>query len=349
MADHLASELQLTWQGQLTDLVTALAWSPSGDSWAASSANGEIVWMRLNSSTIAENFAEMVTLQAANGTSIDRLAFSADGCWLAAGGQAGQLSLWAQKSNLPPQRVHTIELHTWIDDLAWHPTLPQLAIAHGPHVKIWDAVAAREMITWRFDRSSIFDLAWHPNGNYLAVAGYKGVEIWAAGDLTTPIQRLNVDTATIQIAWSANGNYLAAGNLDGSLTILDWHNPGDPWILQGCPGKIRQIVWQGTMSHCAVATGAAVVLWNLIGDHWAGQLLEGHHGVVVAIAACPDREMFGSVATDGYLCIWSAQGEITKISTNSLCEFTALAWQPQGLYLATGNQLGEIGVWPISA
>ncbi len=355
MAEHLRSKLQLEWQVQLNDLVTAIAWSPTGRSWAVSSADGQIIWLEPNLGNLIAPPAhptQMFGLQAANGQSTSCLAFSADDRWLAAGGQAGQVLIWnCDRHNLPPQLVTTIELDQWIDRLVWHPALPQLAIGYGPQVKIWDAATASEITTWRFAKSSIFDLAWHPSGDYLAIAGYQGVEIWGTADRLAPSHQLIVDTASIQIDWSPDGRYLAAGNLDRCLTIMDWHHPDDPWILQGCPGKIRQLTWlKHTANPClAVATGTAVILWDLAADDWTGQLLEGHQGAVTEIAACPERSMFISAATDGNACVWTAQGEISQIITTTLGGFTALVWHPHETYLATGTQLGEIGLWSSSA
>ncbi len=347
MAEDRSAGLQLQWQSQLSDLVTEIAWSPLGHSWVASSAAGEVRWIE-NSAQIG-NPIELVLL-APTGNSIDCLGFSADGRWLAAGGQTGQIFIWQCPPDMsPPQLVRSLEFQTWIDKLVWHPSRSELAIGCGAKVRIW--AAAGDSIEWICDRSSIFALAWQPGGNELAVAGYKGVEIWAPMAQVPLRHQLTVDTASIQLAWSPDGRYLAAGNLDRSLTIVDWQHPGDPWILQGCPGKIRQLVWLAhTERSClAVATGEAIVIWDLAAEEWVGQLLTGHQGVVTTIAAHLDLPLLVSAASDGSACIWSAHGEIEQIITNTLSGFTTLAWQPQEMCLATGSQMGEIGLWSNSA
>ena len=336
------AELQLAWEGQLNDFVTGLAYSPNGDGWAASSAAGEVIWVT------GDN--EPVVLQAANGQSIAGIAFSADGRWLAAGGQAGRLLIWNfEDAHSPPQLVD-IGVEQWIEHLVWHPTKPELAISYGSQVQIWDALTSTELVTWKFP-NSVFDLAWHPGGA-VAVAGYKGVHIWSPQDRTAPNYHLEVDTATIGIAWSRDGRYLAAGNLDRTLTIVDWHHPDDPWTLQGCPGKVRQLSWlAGTTTPClAVASGTAIVLWNLDSDAtmWDGQLLEGHQDIVAALTAHPQEPIWASGGADGYTCQWSAQG-LEQILTQSLSKITALAWHPQHLYLVTGSQTGTIQLWVIPA
>ena len=270
----LTENLILQWQSQLNDVVTEISWSPIGFSWAVSSAGGEIGWIceQPNESS------KMLILAEWTGESIDCLAFSPNGEWLAAGGQAGELLIWKiDDPTLAPILIHKIKLNTWIEHLDWHPTLPHLSISYGAQVQTLDVVTAKAIITWTFDKSSVFDISWHPSGSHLAIAGYKGVEIWDylhQPQTTAPSHKLNVETASIKIDWTADGRYLAAGNLDRSMTILDWQNPDDPWLLGGSPGKIRKLAWlNGSIQPClAVATGSAIALWDFVDENWVGQL-----------------------------------------------------------------------------
>jgi hypothetical protein len=78
--------LDVCQRGHLNDYVTAIAWSPN-QTLAIASAAGEI--LLVNPETQAE-----ILLQEAKGESIDCLAFSSDGHYLAAGGQSGHLLIW---------------------------------------------------------------------------------------------------------------------------------------------------------------------------------------------------------------------------------------------------------------
>ncbi len=343
------SELQLEWQGKVNDLVTDLVCAPNGTSWAATSAAGEVVW--------SDERSEIITLwkseQAEARLTIDSIAFSADSRWLAAAGQAGELLIWnCDDPSHAPQLVSKISVNKWIERLAWHPTDSLLAIAYGAELKIFDLIGATSPISWQFHRSSIFDLAWHPDGTYLAVAGYRGVQIWTPRESEAQ-SHIAVATASIKLSWSGDGRYLAAGNLDRTITIIDWHHPSDPWTLQGCSGKIRQLVWlQGTATPClAVASGTTIVLWQLTEDlsSWNGSSLEGHQNIVTALAPHPNAPIFGSAGADGCLCLWSADGEILQVLTDGGDILTVLAWQPDGEYLAAGTQTGSIEQWSIPA
>lgn len=347
MADNSQLELELAWNGRLNDLITDLSHAPTGNSWAASSAAGEVAWNA--------GLTELAILKQADGQSIDRVRFSADGRWLAAGGQAGKLFVWnCEDPQIPPQAAQTIDIGTWIEHLVWHPSQSTLAVASGKHVRIWTSLTETATIVWQFDRSSVFDLAWHPDSLKLAVAGYKGVQIWTPQALTAPPQSINADTASINIAWAGDGRYLAAGNLDRTLTISDTHHPEESWTLTGCPGKIRQLAWLvGTETPClAAASGIAIGLWHLSADAttWDGRLLEGHQGIISSLVAHPQTPKLASGGADGYTCIWTDLGEIEQILDRSgISEFTSLSWYPNRPYLGTGDRMGELCIWQIPA
>jgi WD40 repeat protein len=349
-------ELQLESEIQLSDFVTALVYSPDGCAWAASSAAGEVVWNAGATESVLLTEDDVMFPIQSPPASIETVAFSNDSCWLAAGGESKQLLIWnCQPHHFPPQLVCKIDYNRWIDRLVWHPTKPHLAIIYGSQVQIWDVITSTEIANCKFDRSTIFDLAWHPNGEYLAISGYKGVKIWSPQAQPIPTHRIDVETASLNVAWSHDGRYLAAGNLDRTLKIFDVQNPTDPWILQGCPAKIRQLTWMaGTETPClAVASGKFIVLWNLTPDEttWNGRLLEGHQDTVSTLIAHPHTSIVASGSKDGYGCLWSSDlGQVQGIlNHNHLSPLSTLVWHPNGTQLATGSQLGEIRLWTIPA
>jgi WD40 repeat protein len=343
------AELQLDWQGHLDDLVTSIAYAPNERGWAASSAAGEVSWNA--------GLSELVVLLEPTGQSIDHIAFSADQRWLAAAGQAGELLIWnCEDINLPPQLVNRTKFGQWIEQLVWHPIDSYLAISYGSQTTIWNPIAANSIATWEFAKSSVFALAWHPTRSSLAIAGYKGVEIWSLNDLSAPIDHLAVDTASLKIAWSGDGRYLAAGNLDQTLHIWDWHDRSNQWKLAGSEGKIRQLAWIIDSANdsvtLAVASGVSIVLWRLIANAqmWTGQLLEGHQGIVEILVVPDHLAILTSGGADGYLCLWSPEGEIIQILTTPIISrFTSLCWHPHCQQLVAGNDTGAIGLWRIPA
>jgi WD40 repeat protein len=339
LQQNLQTRLSYSWQGQLSEYITALAFSPLDRFWAGSSAAGEIVTI--------DRSGEIAHLQSADGRAIADLKYSDDGRWLAAGGEAGVVKFWSLDNQ--PQLTGTVSVPSWVEGMTWHPMTPQIAVSSGNHIGIWDAPTQAKIAHLIFAPSSVFDLAWHPSGEYLAVAGYRGVQIWAQDDWTTPLVTLPVATASIKIGWSVEGSYLAAANLDRTISIWDLEQPEDPWIFQGCPGKIRQLVWSqaNLQPFLAVATGTEMALWEFSNANWTGKLLSGHEDAVTAIAIHPHYPLIASAARDGEICLWGTDGSVIQVLEvpEPIGRFTNLGWNATGSLLVAGDENGRLVIF----
>jgi WD40 repeat protein len=344
------SEFTSHWQGALSDYVTAIAWSPDGKLLAASSAAGEVMVYQ------AGGFQETL-LQPANGHSVDCLAFSYDGQFLAAGGQTGQVSIWQIQSapleSDPPELVATVKNPSvWVDRLAWSPTQNLLAFSLGKYVQVWDATLSDIATTLNFDTSSALDITWHPDGQRLSVSGYQGVKIWTAADWDDDPYLLTIPSASVAIAWSPDGKYIASGNLDRTITVLEWDNP-HPWVMRGFPGKIRQLAWSPLptkvgASLLAAASAEEIVVWEKHADEslgWESRVLSGHESTVQSIHFQPNALLMASAAADGWVCLWQGANRLAQALNGAPNGFSGLAWHPKGHQLAAGGQNGEVVIW----
>ena len=370
------------WKASLEDYVTTLAWSFDGTILAAGASSGEVLLWRAG--------ARAVRLRsAASEQSIDTLEFSANGQYLAAAGQQGSVFIWDLASldwNLldgtaldetvldgtvpaqPPEQSivapsiaaptvpqPTIVLenpHCWIDRLTWHPTQSWLAFGAGSQVNVWDIAQAKQLTQQNFVASSVLGLAWHPDGQRLAASGHTGVKVWSVDDWCGPPDLIEVPGASLSLAWSADGQYLASGNLDRTLTVVSWGNP-PPWLMQGFPGKVRQVDWApspsgasaGEVPVVAAACVEGITLWRRQGKNWQSTVLEKHKGTVEAIAFHPTESLLASAAQDGRLCLWKKAKSLQQTLRGVKAGFSAIAWHPQGRYLAAGGSQGELIVW----
>ena len=344
--------VELSADHALTDYVTALAWSPVGNTLAIASGSGEV--------SLLHNFLA-IPLQPANGLSIDALGFSSDGQWLAAAGQAGDVTLW-QRGHESPQPVDSLECGSaWIDRLQWHPQENWLAFNRGTTVQIWDADHAESLISLALP-AHVQDLSWSPDGNYFAVSAQQQVHIWAVPHWQKPRYQWELLSASRHLKWSPEGAYLASANQDNSVGVLTWAQvhrlrqtpvaPTDlPTLLQGFPGKVRQLAWADIPDAdkspiLAAATRDLVVMGMLVpGGDWESWPLDLHNGTVLDVAFQPKTGLLASLSEDGWIILWQAAVNAAQILEGAKEGFSALAWHPGGQHLAAGGQQGEVLVW----
>jgi len=155
----LQSILELSAKETFSDYVTAIAWSPIGNTVAVASGAGEVRLLKTFMS---------VPLCQPTGQSVDALAFSGDGKWLATGGQEGRITLWQMDGDVP-KIADTLECGAWVDRLVWHPTCNHLAFNRAKAVQIWDADQAEAVVSLA-GIASPQDIRWSPNGKHLAIA-----------------------------------------------------------------------------------------------------------------------------------------------------------------------------------
>ncbi|WP_204139467.1 WD40 repeat domain-containing protein, partial [Halomicronema sp. CCY15110] len=293
-------------------------------------------------------------LAAAQGQAVNCLGCSAQGDLWAWGGQAGELCLWQAQTSQPS--VLAAYDGAWIDTLAWHPTLPLLAYGIGSTVHIWEATTQQAVAALNFEASSALHLAWHPQGDRLAVSGHGGVKVWSQADWTAPPTAIDVPGASLCCAWSADGRYLGSGNLDRTLTVTEWGSP-PPWLMQGFPGKVRQIDWSMPDTSLgsplvAAACVEGITVWErgpqAKKGGWQSQVLQHHQDRVNAIAFQPNSLLLASAGQDGRVALWREGRKLDQSLQVFSTGVSTLAWSPTGDRLLAGGNNGEVVLWQVS-
>ena len=329
-------------QQYFSEYIRDLAWSNNGDRLAIISAGGELALWQDKKIDLFPSDSDY---------SLDCVGFSANGEFLATGGQEGKVKIYQLKPIAETfATVATLDGgKAWIDSLAWHPHQNLLAFAINRQIKIWDSHSQKILISLDFEDSSVFGLAWHPQGDLLAASGHGGVKVWHSSNWKQKPEQLPVPGASLDCAWSSDGTYLASGNLDRTISLLDWQNP-PPWLMQGFPGKVSQVTWSQSQDQplLAAACQEGIIIWQF--DHqsknWQNQVLQ-HQKTVQAIAFSPDSSLLASTGDDGCIKLWQRGKKLIQ-TLKGATGFSCLAWHPTGKYLAAGGQNGELTIWQSS-
>ncbi len=342
MTNHIA--FQPAWEKQLSDYVTAVKWSNTGQYLAISSAAGEVLLFR------GENL-EQVSLQSPTGFSIDCLEFSHDDQLLACGGQSGTVTIWELSTDSPQCRSNLEYPSTWIDHLTWNPVNNELVFNLGKYAQVWDANSQEIVTTLNFASSSVMALDWRNDGLWLAVGGYQATQVWNTQDWDDDPELVEVPSASIAIAWSPDCRYLGCGNLDSNLVVTEWGNP-NPWLMQGFTGKVRQLSWSAfpTASGApllAACSSSDIVVWQKSKNEnvgWQDEVVS-HEAVVSAIGFHPKTVTLASAGKDGKVNLWHRGQKLRQSLEGVNHGFTCLSWHPQGNSLIAGGDDGEVILW----
>ena len=345
-------------QSQLTlsEYITAIAWSSNSKYLAAATASGEIIL--IDEAKAGNDIAQKQTeLQAPTEISVDCLGFSADGRWLAAGGQDGKVRVW-DLAGAQPAISSMIDLgKTWIEHLVWHPTRSEFAFGLGKYVQVWSAETLDIVTTLHFEQSTVLAIAWHPSGEYLSVGGDGGIKVWAAQDWYEDPILFEMPTAAAKMVWNPSGEYLVASTLDNLVVVMQWLGKdfdASPWRMQGFPGKIRYFDWTASKTSplLASSSGSDVVVWEKHADlnvGWEGEVIKGHNNIVGFVAFKPKTETLASADENGRIAIWKNAKDWVQALETPMGEITALQWQPQGKKLVAANADGQLMLWTESS
>lgn len=336
------------WRHQLSEYVTQVCWSPDGEYLAACSAAGEIVIHTFKGNVIE-------SLESST-TPINQLSFSADGQFLAAGDQGGQVRIWSRQGQSFALLMTHNRSGCWIEHLCWHPTEPIVAFNVGHTAEVLNVVTQSLVAKLDFENSSVLCINWHPSNGQLIVGGYQNVKVWNSRNWQEDPLVVELGSVSLAIAWFPTGQYLASGNMDRTVTVLEWlgNQPKpEPWVMRGFPGKVRHLAWSPESTAdskplFASTSVEGVVIWERDPDPfvgWESRLLEGHSEAVEAIAFQPQSQNLASAGTDGFVNIWHNADHLTQSLTGASQGFSCLCWHPQGKFLAAGGSQGELLIW----
>lgn len=270
----------------------------------------------------------------------------------------------------PWSRYTSTDLYTYEGQaaaLAWSPDGTKIAAGIDNTVQIWESATGQRLVTYTGHPQNVLSVSWSPDGTRLVSADLEGgVQVWQASDgkllWMGPDPPPSARGVWATAAWSPNGAWIAATVIGAdvppsSMTSL-WDATHGTLIRRLADWTLytQQVAWSPESTR--LATGGnpqSVAAWDA-GSAQKIWSYQGDSAYVEGLAWSPDGTRLASCgnkpivlfASNGGVRIWDATSGrrvLTYWGHSSQVDLWALAWSPNGKFIASGGTDQVAQVW----
>jgi len=300
--------------------VECIAWSPDGQRLASASMDCTVRLWNMDGTAGP-------VLDAPNAWS-HCVAWSRDGEHLSSGGM-----IWKADGKL----VHEINPgigNIW--SLDWTSDGKSLILAGDTGLPICAVDGERLRVLPRHFVGDLPSVCWHPEGHQFVRSGFWA-GVWSADG--KPVTTL-LDSGAGPAAWRHDGRQLAVGAGQGTVHLLNHEGKHERQIRIAPSGSIRSISWQPNGNWLAVGCNQGNVrLYDVTGEAGPVLKVEGNYTVV---RWSPDGDLLATCGQgDTAIRLWKPDGTLVSM-LESQRQVEALAWSPDGNWLAAGSCLFDV-------
>jgi hypothetical protein len=231
--------------------VTALAFSPDGQTLVSASNDGTLRYWDVTSAT---------EIRSLDGDTVNSVAFSLDGTLLATGGQSGTVQIWDAAGATP---VQTINAQVGvIHSVAFDPTGRRIAVGgEADSVRVWD-LSTDTLVFDLLYSPDVTAVAFSPDGLRLAAASSNAVP--RAWDAASGTQLWGGPVAAVHtsLAFSPDGALIATVNTEREILIVWDAGTGARLAAVGARGPVVSVAFSPDGAGIATA-GGAVRVWGV--------------------------------------------------------------------------------------
>lgn len=312
----------------------------------------------------------------------DVLAWSPDGRYLAVEGSAGPQGILAVWEMSARRQVWSVPCENLLGSASWSADSMYIAAGCGYaaadgtgayNVDVWRALTGARVATYgpavTTSAPGPSDFAWAPTGNGLSIlettpqGSTSAVNFYdAPGGVL--MRSLALPISPTAFAWSPNGRYLALGGKD--IEVVSASTGQEVAAFQGAMSAVFEFAWSPDGADLATVGALGRQGWETAGDVEVWRIGSGERVLSVAtdnfippLAWSPDSQLLalgigggvtssGASNDDGVAQVYrvsTRQAVFTWRGQSGIGGVTALAWSPDGRFVASGTFDGPLAFW----
>ena len=323
-------------------LVTSVAISGTGTTWAAGSDSGEVrLWH--------EDGRLFHLIRSAHTDRVNALAFSPDGHYLGSASGDATIKFWHVESGAFDLVFHGHEAS--VTSFAFAPNgLHLISGSDDGTMRLWDTHTGTCLRIFENPHDGVVRVAWSPSGSLIASGGAdRIIRLWETQTWTC-VQMFSDHTHWIQgLSFSPDSTRLASASRDQTVRMWNIVKGSMEVVLRGHTDFVRIVAWSPdahTMASCS--NDGTIRLWDVERKRQRGLLLD-HTNVVCSVAFTPNGKQLLSGSEDRTLRLWEVEsGVCVRVVQGYSLSLLAVAWSPDGISLVSGNSEKALTLWNVA-
>ncbi len=327
---------------QTFSTVLAIAYSPDGNTLAASISSGEIRLWRTS-----DGQCSLICVGHTNW--VRSIKFSPDGQYLASSSDDRTIKIWDLQDGTCVQTlgegIHSL-------GISFSPDGRFLASGSDRHpIYYWDLQTGTCIREFVGHQGWSMDVKFHPQGQQLlSGSGDGSVRLWDVA--TGKCERIwqGHENWVTTVDYSADGETIVSGSLDGTLRLWDTTSDRCLLVIDGHGDEIWSAVFSPDGKRLVSAgVGGLLRVWRTSDGHCL-QRLEGHTKRLWSVAFHPNGENIASGGEDRQIRVWQIEeGKCWQVLNGYSNWFKSIAWSPDSNSLVTASRDAGIRVWDLHA